>query len=631
MSAHDRVNILMVDDQPAKLLSYEVILNDLGENLVKANSGREALEYLLKNDVAVILADVCMPELDGFELAQMLREHPRYRTTAIIFISAIQFSDLDRLRGYQSGAVDYVPVPVVPEILRAKVKIFVELWRKTRQLEQLNHELERRVQERTGELEASAAAAREAAERLRLASEAAGFGTYDFDAATGELYWSSYLRKIVGISDDERLTLDSALAVVHSDHRETVRQHLDGSTPAAGRRELEFKIIRPDGEIRWLLDHGQSVTGTVEPGWRVMGTVLDITERKRGEERQRLLMAELDHRVKNILANVSAIVRLSSHRAQSVDAFVTSLDGRIRAISQAHGLLRRGDWSGASLAELASEILSPYRTGGNIGLDGEPITVVPEFAQSMALILHELSTNAIKHGALSTPVGRVKISWSRSPEGLSLIWRESGGPGAAAPDAKGFGLTVLQTAAADLGAVADYQFREEGFVYTLQGPFELGHPVSASLPKPQKAERTVVPNSNARGPSKKQSACRVLVVEDEALIALQLQDDLEQTGYLVVGPARSLKQGLLLAAKEDFDVAILDVNLGRETSAAIADHLLTRNIPFAFSTGYSDSAMLPEHLRDVPKSNKPYVINDMREMIDNLLADSKQPDGARRV
>ena len=174
MIAQEQVNILLVDDQPAKLLSYEVILAELGENLIKANSAREALEFLLKNDVAVVLVDVCMPELDGFELARMLREHPRYEKTAIIFISAIHLSDLDRVRGYETGAVDYVPVPVVPEILRAKVKIFAELWRKTRQLERLNDELERRVRERTAELEESTAQLRETAERLRLASEAAG-------------------------------------------------------------------------------------------------------------------------------------------------------------------------------------------------------------------------------------------------------------------------------------------------------------------------------------------------------------------------------------------------------------------------------------------------------------------------
>src|SRR5258707_6267687 len=155
MMDHEKVNILLVDDQPAKLLAYEVILKELGENLVVASSGREALEYLLKNEVAVILVDVCMPELDGFELAAMIREHPRFQKTAMIFISAVQVSDIDRLRGYEMGAVDYVPVPVIPEVLRAKIRVFAELYRKTRQLDQLNTELERRVADRTAELEAS--------------------------------------------------------------------------------------------------------------------------------------------------------------------------------------------------------------------------------------------------------------------------------------------------------------------------------------------------------------------------------------------------------------------------------------------------------------------------------------------
>jgi signal transduction histidine kinase len=152
VGAEEKVNILLVDDQPGKLLGYEVILSELGENLIKAGSANEALEQLLKNDVAVVLIDVCMPDLDGFELAAMIREHPRFQKMAIIFVSAIQVTDLDLLRGYAAGAVDYVPVPVVPDLLRAKVRVFAELYRKTQQLETLNAELERRVAERTAEL-----------------------------------------------------------------------------------------------------------------------------------------------------------------------------------------------------------------------------------------------------------------------------------------------------------------------------------------------------------------------------------------------------------------------------------------------------------------------------------------------
>jgi PAS domain S-box-containing protein len=158
MSTHKKVKILMVDDQPAKLLSYEVILAELGEDLIKATSGREALEFLLKNDVAVVLMDVSMPELDGFQLAEMIREHPRCQKTAIIFISAVHLTDLDQLKGYQRGAVDYISVPVVPELLRAKVGVFAELHRQAHELEDLNRELEQRVAERTEELEKRATA-----------------------------------------------------------------------------------------------------------------------------------------------------------------------------------------------------------------------------------------------------------------------------------------------------------------------------------------------------------------------------------------------------------------------------------------------------------------------------------------
>lgn len=143
MTRKEKVNILMVDDQPAKLLSYEVILGELGENLVKASSGKEALELLLKNDFAMVLMDVSMPDLDGFEMADIIHQHPRFQKTAIIFISGVHLTDLDRIKGYQRGAVDYISVPVVPELLRAKVSVFAELHRKSSQLEILNRELRR--------------------------------------------------------------------------------------------------------------------------------------------------------------------------------------------------------------------------------------------------------------------------------------------------------------------------------------------------------------------------------------------------------------------------------------------------------------------------------------------------------
>jgi signal transduction histidine kinase len=143
MRANEKVNILMVDDQLGKLLTYEAILSELGENLIKARNGREALEQLLNTDVAVILLDVSMPGQDGFELAREIRQHPRFERTAIIFISAVHVNDLDRLSGFEQGGVDYISVPIVPQLLRARVRVFVELYRKNRELEQVNGELRR--------------------------------------------------------------------------------------------------------------------------------------------------------------------------------------------------------------------------------------------------------------------------------------------------------------------------------------------------------------------------------------------------------------------------------------------------------------------------------------------------------
>src|SRR6202167_924606 len=177
MTDQEKVYILLVDDQPAKLLAYEVILKELGENLMVATSGREALEILLKNEIAIILVDVCMPELDGFELAAMIREHPRFQKTAMIFISAIQVSDIDRLRGYEMGAVDYVPAPVIPEGLRAKITVFAELYRRPRQLELFNADLEDRVRARTAELEQSNGRLLESEQRRSLAIAAGKMGS----------------------------------------------------------------------------------------------------------------------------------------------------------------------------------------------------------------------------------------------------------------------------------------------------------------------------------------------------------------------------------------------------------------------------------------------------------------------
>lgn len=629
MNPHEPVNILLVDDTPGKLLTYEAVLKDLGENLIKVTSARDALAELLRTDVAVILTDVCMPHLDGFEFAAMLREHPRCERTAVIFISAVHMADVDYVRAYNSGAVDYVTVPIVPEILRAKVKIFAELYRKTKQLERLNGELERRVSERTKELEASSAKLRESEQRLRLASQAAGFGTYDYDIGTDRIHWSSQLMPFAEAGDDAPGSLEALLGLVHDDDCEAVRQSMLGpnATPE-GRHEVEFRTIGRNGDVRWILDRGQLFTdehaGSSAISTRVRGTMLDITERKRAETHQHLLMAELDHRVKNILANVMAIASLSSKHATSVPAFVRALQGRIQSMSTAHDLLRRNNWEGADFHKLARETLRPFQNNdGNIRVGGSPVRLKPKAAQSVALVLHELATNATKHGALSVPQGTVDLICERTTAGggdrLRLVWREKGGPRVEEPRKEGFGLTALRAAAHEADAEVEILFSPDGLSYSLEGPLAVREGESptgsARRPAPLPAELP------ARRPQK---VCRILIVEDEPLVALQLQSDLEDEGYEVVGPATTLAEGLRLAKNDEFDLALLDVNLGVENSGPIAVHLSDRRIPFVFSTGYSDTSTLPEQFRSIARLQKPYSIEEIRRVIRSSAAPQPQ-------
>ena len=212
-----KVNILMVDDQPAKLLTYEVILAELGENLIKATSASEALSILLKKDIAVVLMDVSMPGLDGFELADLIRQHPRFQKTAIIFISGVHLTDSDKLLGYRKGAVDYIPVPVIPDVLRAKISIFVDLHRKTRTLEKLNNELEKRVAERTEEL-------RTRAELLDLASEA----IIVRDLTGAIRFWNAGAESLYGWSREEVLgkEIHGLLRTIFPVSREAVESSL---------------------------------------------------------------------------------------------------------------------------------------------------------------------------------------------------------------------------------------------------------------------------------------------------------------------------------------------------------------------------------------------------------------------
>jgi PAS domain S-box-containing protein len=470
MMDHEKVNILLVDDQPAKLLAYEVILKELGENLVVATSGREALEYLLKNEVAVILVDVCMPELDGFELAAMIREHPRFQKTAMIFISAIQVSDLDRLRGYEMGAVDYVPVPVVPEVLRAKIKVFAELYRKTRQLERLNAELEHRVRARTAELEESTSRLVESEQRRSMAIAAGKMGSWDWDWVNGDWMWDEGQYQIFGVDPQTfRVTPASVQTLLHPGDVGQLRKAMAKFAKGARSYEAEFRINRPDGEIRWCVGTAAATLDKEGRVVRVSGVTVDITERKRAEERQNLLTREVDHRAKNALALAQSIVRLT--RAGDVKAYVAAVEGRINALARVHTILSLSSWQGAEIKKLIIEELAPYSAGGQIKVNGSEVQLQPATAQTLALALHELVTNSAKYGALSTLAGQLSIIWQVQANNLVLSWEETSGPLVRKPEVRGFGTrSLMASIESQLGGEVTFDWRPEGLICRLSVP-----------------------------------------------------------------------------------------------------------------------------------------------------------------
>ncbi len=618
---NDRVTILLVDDQPAKLLAYEVILKDLDENLVKAASAREALEYLLRRDVAVILIDVSMPELDGFQLAAMVRDHPRFQRTAIIFVSAIHLTDMDRLRGYEMGAVDYVPVPVIPEVLRAKVRVFAELYRKTRDLEQLNRELEGRVAERTAELEASTARLVQS-ERLRSLALAAGqMGTWDWEVASGTFMWDEGQYRIFGVDpNDFQVTVEAIRALIHPEDWERLRQLWEQVTAHTQSFQTEFRVIRPSGELRWCMG---TAAARIENDSiiRLSGVTVDITDRKEAEERQALLAREVDHRARNALAVVQSIVRLS--RASSVGSHIAAVEGRIRALAHAHTLLSESRWQGADLGKLVNEELAPYRVGEaeRVEIRGAELLLEPAPAQTLALVLHELATNAAKYGALSVASGRLKVNWEMRRSSLMLSWIESGGPPVEPPTSKGYGTRVIRASIErQLGGSSMFDWRPDGLRCSLTIP------TSEKLRLPERPAAGA--RNEARPPAGFRSQAiagnRILLVEDEALVAMAVKDALSDLGFEVIGAVSNMTDAMAAAMNEDVHAAVLDINLAGKMTYPVADILIAKGVPFIFVTGYGAESV-KERFGQVPVLQKPFNL----EVFENAFVIQTDRPGKR--
>jgi len=321
-------------------------------------------------------------------------------------------------------------------------------------------------------LRAAAEASRESAQRLDLAVSAHRIGIFDWNVQTGAVHWTPQEEELFGLpSGSFGGHISDWAAIVHPDDLDRVNAEM--AAAMAERRDnldFAFRIRRRDG-VRWIEGSSRFLYADDGTPLRMVGTNVDATERRRAEDHQRLLVNELNHRVKNTLAIIQGIAQQTFRGSDVPPARREAFEGRLSALSAAHNLLTRENWETASIREVIEAAVAPYRGDGRVAIDGPDMRVPPRTAVSLALAIHELGTNAAKYGALSGSAGTVSVRWQAEDGRLGLIWRESGGPPVASPTTRGFGTRMIERAlAAELGGEATIEFRPEGLVCSVGAP-----------------------------------------------------------------------------------------------------------------------------------------------------------------
>jgi PAS domain S-box-containing protein len=317
---------------------------------------------------------------------------------------------------------------------------------------------------------------RESEAGLQEALTAGAVTAFEWDVRTGASRRSNNAAQILGFDTREPFSASRFLEHVHPDDRAQFKTHVRGVSPEKSSYALTFRFIRPDGQEVWLEETSRAEFDAAGHFVLLKGLTRDITARKRAEERQDMLIAEFDHRVKNILARVAVVAMYTRQGSRSMDEFIQTLDGRIQSMATAHSLLSQSRWTGAGLADLARHQLDPYTTEANTTVQGPNVMLTAAATQAVAMVLHELVTNAAKYGALSSPSGRVSVEWE-VPEGtLSIAWRETGGPPVAASTPQsGYGTSLIRDLIPhELGGTVDLVMAPEGVRCTIVIPFDKG-------------------------------------------------------------------------------------------------------------------------------------------------------------
>lgn len=405
------------------------------------------------------------------------------------------------------------------------------------------------------------------------------------------------------------------LAVVHPDDRDRALSTL---LEGIARREpftSDLRIRRRDGSYRWMIntasprfENGGTFVGFI-------GSVVDIQDRKESEERNALLMREVDHRAKNALSVVTSIIRIT--RADTMEAYAAAVEGRIAAMARAHMLLAAANWRGTPLRRLVEEELEVVGVSlERLTIEGAPVGLCADAVQPLTLVLHELTTNAFKHGALASGSGRLCVAWTIEDSGdLVLRWNETVGRPIHPPARRGFGMELLETLVEkQLHGAIHFHWTGCGLDMRLVIPPGL-HGTEAAVVDAVAAVPAEPPPVARRMPSGRRQ--RVLVVEDDVLIALSLDQMLEDLGYRVMGPAYTVEEAMALLDEERPAAVLLDMNLGGTLSTAVARRLQAEAIPYAYCTGYGHG---PEVAGPAPVLLKPFSAVLVERTVEALLA-----------
>ena len=458
--------------------------------------------------------------------------------------------------------------------------------------------------------------------RLDQALTASGLGEYEWDMVEQVFRISPRTAAITGWSLEPRSTADSdpLFDLLHPDDREASRAAIIASLTNTGAFDSEYRLLKPhEDSVVWVRSTGVLIRDEAGKPIAICGLIRDVTHQRMVEDQRRTLMSELDHRVKNVLATVQALAQQTAKRTRSLEGFLTNFAGRLKSMAAANELLTAARWRGAASSHLAAADLGGIAPG-QTRADGPELFLTPRAANALALALHELATNALKFGALSTEQGRVDLKWTETRSGgFRLTWTESGGPTVRQPEKLGFGSTLLaQVTGRELMGEAYIEYRASGVhvILTAGAASVVSRPDSVPAgPKTEDAPK-VDQRRSSKGDLKGR---RVLIVEDAVLLALELETGLSDAGALVIGPAYELEEALALL-DQPIDAAVLDANLNGQSVMPVAQALTERGVPFIFATGYGDTGAALAGF-NAPIVRKPYDVGQVAQAVSDLMQD----------